>query len=62
MFCGLLSGHRIDAEASSLQKKLEGMKASSEALNKGEEKTSEKTTDATLEVSIHFCLIVFVSL
>eukprot|EP00268_Persea_americana_P054911 TRINITY_DN6340_c0_g1_i1.p1 TRINITY_DN6340_c0_g1~~TRINITY_DN6340_c0_g1_i1.p1 ORF type:complete len:673 (+),score=187.85 TRINITY_DN6340_c0_g1_i1:332-2350(+) len=40
---------RIDAEASSIQKKLEGMKASSEASNKAEEKTSEKMTGATLE-------------
>lgn len=41
MFCDLLSGHRIDAEASALQKRLEGMKELREASDKGEARTLE---------------------
>ncbi|KAF8396713.1 hypothetical protein HHK36_018340 [Tetracentron sinense] len=40
---------RIDAEASSLQQKLDGIKSSWETPSEGHEKTSEKTTIATIE-------------
>ncbi|KAF8396682.1 hypothetical protein HHK36_018307 [Tetracentron sinense] len=40
---------RIDAEASSLQQKLDGIKSSWETSSEGHEKTSEKTTIATIE-------------
>lgn len=60
----MLSGCRIDVEASGLRKKLEDLNASQKPSNEGLEQVSEKTTMATIEVSLVigmtcFCLPFF---
>lgn len=43
-------GHRIDAEASSLRKKLDGMMLYKQSSGEGHEKVTQESTIATLEV------------
>lgn len=56
-FCDLFSGHRIDTEASSLKKKLDGMSLSGKPSSEGHLETSEETTVATIEVSLVILMI-----
>lgn len=61
----VIFGYRIDAEASDLKKRLEGMKALQNSSNEALEQASEKTTKATIEVSLVivvacFCLLFLV--
>lgn len=55
--CDLFSGHRIDVEASSLKKKLDGMSLSGKPSSEGHLETSEETTVATIEVSLVILMI-----
>lgn len=57
MFFDLLSGHRMDAEASSLQKRLEGMKESREASDKGEARTLEVSIWVYMKVFALICCV-----